>query len=159
MFEIISNNFKSKCHVKLLLITHQQDDPLQFRLTLNSNLLLIVKGRFIFLKFLIVKLSIFDPVLLGVELFYQLVLPQGRYHRYEITQSQQNSLNVGYLTQNYMKICLLSLNRHCYKTNTQLKRTPRVDPCLFLLILDEITSLRGMTLRQILVKIVFSVFY
>ena len=87
MFEIISNNFKSKRHVKLLLITHQQDDPLQFRLTLNSNLLLIVKGRFIFLKFLIVKLSIFDPVLLGVELFYQLVLPQGRYHRYEITQS------------------------------------------------------------------------
>ena len=39
MFEIISNNFKSKRHVKLLLITHQQDDPLQFRLTLNSNLL------------------------------------------------------------------------------------------------------------------------
>ena len=87
MFEIISNNLKSKRHVKLLLITYQQDDPLQFRLTLNSNLLLIVKGRFIFLKFLIVKLSIFDPVLLGVELFYQLVLPQGRYHRYEITQS------------------------------------------------------------------------
>ena len=39
MFEIISNNFKSKRHVKLLLITHQQDDPLQFHLTLNSNLL------------------------------------------------------------------------------------------------------------------------
>lgn len=159
MFEIISNNFKSKRHVKLLLITHQQDDPLQFHLTLNSNLLQLKAGLF-FLKFLIVKLCIFDPVLLGVELFYQLVLPQGRYHRYEITQSQQNSLNnVGYLTQNYMKICLLSLNRHCYKTNTQLKRTPRVDPCLFLLILCEITSLRGMTLRQILVKIVFSVFY